>query len=129
MNALGSKRSTLQGTTLERKDRHGSHGGDGVDRLGLRGISSALSGLKPRTELVAAALGMVRSSLAELGRCLCSHRGVAAKHCIKRADRFVGNARIEPAEEDPERQTLRLGAPRPCEARCSGWPDLASGCW
>jgi len=51
-----------------------------VDRPGLGRKSPALSGLKPRTELVAAALGMVRSSLAELGRCLPGRRGVAARH-------------------------------------------------
>ena len=88
-----------------------------------------LSQAKTLSELVAAALGMVRGSLAELGRCLSAHRGVAAKHCIKRVDRFVGNARIEPAEGHPKRQTLRLGTPKRCGGRFSGWPDLASGCW
>ena len=39
-----------------------------VDRPGLRRKSPALSGLKPPAEPVAAALGMVRGSLAELGR-------------------------------------------------------------
>ena len=51
---------------------------------------------KTLSELVAEALGMVRASLAELGRCVCARGSVAAKHCIKPVDRFVGNARIEP---------------------------------
>jgi len=50
------------------------------------------------SELVCGALGMVRASLAELGRCVSAGGSVAAKHCIKRVDRFVGNRRIEPGE-------------------------------
>lgn len=53
---------------------------------------------KTLSAIVAAGLGIARVSLAELGRCLSQARGVAAKHCIKRVDRFVGNPRIEPVE-------------------------------
>jgi hypothetical protein len=53
---------------------------------------------KTLSGLVAAGLGLVRASLAELGRCVSQQNQVAVKHCIKRVDRFVGNERIEPAE-------------------------------
>ena len=53
---------------------------------------------KTLSELVSAAVGMTRASLAELGRCLSGSTSVAAKHTIKRVDRFIGNRRIEPAE-------------------------------
>ena len=53
---------------------------------------------KTLSQLVWAAVGMTRTSLAELGRCLSRWTGVAAKHSIKRVDRFMGNDRIEPAE-------------------------------
>ena len=36
--------------------------------------------------------------MAQLDRCLSAQSDVAAKRCIKRVDRFVSNARIEPAE-------------------------------
>lgn len=48
--------------------------------------------------LAAAALVMVRATLAELGRKLACQTAVCAKHCIKRVDRFVGNDRLEPIE-------------------------------
>jgi len=56
------------------------------------------SQVKTLSELVWAAVGMVRASLAELGRCMAWNGPVAAKHTIKRVDRFVGNARVEPIE-------------------------------
>lgn len=59
--------------------------------------SIRLSQAKTLSQLVAAAEKMVRTSLAELGRCLSANTLVATKHCIKRVDRFVGNHRIEPA--------------------------------
>jgi len=59
--------------------------------------SLRLSQAKTLSQLVLAAEKMVRTSLAELGRGLSANSLVAAKHCIKRVDRFVGNHRIEPA--------------------------------
>lgn len=57
-----------------------------------------LSQAKTLSELAVGACQMARASLAELGRCLAAHSAGAVKHCIKRVDRFLGNARIEPAE-------------------------------
>ena len=53
---------------------------------------------KTLSDIVAAGLNVTRVSLAELGRCLSQVRHVAAKHCIKRVDRFIGNQRVEPVE-------------------------------
>ena len=53
---------------------------------------------KTLSELVWGAVGMARASLAKLGRCVSAGGPVTAKHAIRRVDRFVGNARIEPAE-------------------------------
>ena len=60
--------------------------------------SLRLSQSKTLSQLAAAACSMDRASLAELGRCLSQGLSVAVKHCIKRVDRFLGNARIEPPE-------------------------------
>jgi len=57
-----------------------------------------LSQVKTLSDLVAAATKVTRTSLAELGRTLSYQNRVAAKHCIKRVDRFIGNRRIEPVE-------------------------------
>ena len=57
-----------------------------------------LSQSKTLSELASAACSMNRASLAELGRCLADSTSVAVKHCIKRVDRFLSNARIEPPE-------------------------------
>jgi len=54
------------------------------------------SQLKTLSVLVFAAIHTVRLTLAELGRTMTRQRSVAAKHCIKREDRFLGNHRIEP---------------------------------
>ena len=53
---------------------------------------------KTLSELAVAACSMNRASLAELGRCLADKASTRVKHCIKRVDRFLGNARIEPPE-------------------------------
>jgi len=53
---------------------------------------------KTLSQVVPAAMEAERLSLAEVGRRLSRHTGVWAKHCIKRVDRLIGNARIEPAE-------------------------------
>jgi len=55
-----------------------------------------LSQVKTLSVLVYAAMATVRLTLAELGRTIARQRGQAAKHCIKRVDRFLGNHRIEP---------------------------------
>lgn len=47
--------------------------------------------------MVFSAIHTLRLTLAELGRTIASQRTTAAKHCIKRIDRFLGNNRIEPA--------------------------------
>jgi hypothetical protein len=47
--------------------------------------------------IVFSAIHTLRLTLAEIGRTMASQRTLAAKHCIKRVDRFLGNARIEPA--------------------------------
>jgi hypothetical protein len=60
--------------------------------------SLRLSQSKTLSELASAACSMNRASLAELGRCLADSTSVAVKHCIKRVDRFLSNARIEPPE-------------------------------
>lgn len=57
-----------------------------------------LSQAKTLSELAVSACDVVRASLAEVGRHLARRGRVAAKHCIKRVDRFVGNSRIEPVE-------------------------------
>lgn len=57
-----------------------------------------LSQAKTLSQLVAAATTIARVSLAELGRSLSYQNNIAAKHCIKRIDRFIGNQRIEPIE-------------------------------
>ena len=66
--------------------------------LSVCALTLRRSQAKTLSELVGGALGMIRASLAELGRCVSAGGSVAAKHCIKRVDRFVGNVRIEPAE-------------------------------
>lgn len=53
---------------------------------------------KTLSRVVTAALYVGRVSMAQLGRVLNRHTGVATKHCIKRVDRFVGNPRVEPSE-------------------------------
>ena len=60
--------------------------------------SLRLSQAKTLSELVLAACHLTRASLAELGRCLAMHTPVTVKAFIKRVDRFVGNANVEPAE-------------------------------
>jgi len=57
-----------------------------------------LSQAKTLSQLVAAAATIVRASLAEMGRALSYQNNIAAKHCIKRIDRFIGNQRVEPIE-------------------------------
>jgi hypothetical protein len=57
-----------------------------------------LSQAKTLSALVPAAMTLERVSLAQLGRALAVHSGIAVKHCIKRVDRFIGNDRIEPIE-------------------------------
>jgi hypothetical protein len=54
------------------------------------------SQIKTLSVLVYAAMETVRLTLAELGRTAARQRGQSVKHCIKRADRFLGNGRIEP---------------------------------
>jgi len=66
--------------------------------MSLCALSLRRSQAKTLSDLVGAALQMGRTSLAELGRCLSAQRPVATKHCIKRADRFLGNRRVEPGE-------------------------------
>jgi hypothetical protein len=53
---------------------------------------------KTLSHVVTAALFVGRASMAQLGRILSRHTGVATKHCIKRVDRFVGNLRVEPSQ-------------------------------
>jgi len=48
---------------------------------------------KTLSQIVAAALNVTRASLAQLGRSLRDHSGVAAKHCIKRVERFIAACR------------------------------------
>jgi hypothetical protein len=60
--------------------------------------SLRLSQAKTLSRLAVAACEMQRASLAELGRCLAKSTALAVKHCIKRVDRFLANARIEPPE-------------------------------
>jgi hypothetical protein len=57
-----------------------------------------LSQAKTLSQLVAAAVTVTRASLSEIGRALSCQNHVAAKHCIKRIDRFAGNHRVEPIE-------------------------------
>ncbi len=57
------------------------------------------SQVKTLSALVYAAMATVRLTIAGLGRTLARQRGQAAKHCIKRIDRFLGNHRIEPGIE------------------------------
>jgi hypothetical protein len=61
-------------------------------------VDIRLSQAKTLSQLAVAACTMVRASLAELGRCLAVETTVAAKHCIKRVDRFLANSRVEPTE-------------------------------
>lgn len=60
--------------------------------------SLRLSQAKTFSCIVSAGVKVTRASLAELGRCLSQHSGIATKHCIKRIDRFIGNRRVEPIE-------------------------------
>lgn len=60
--------------------------------------SLRLSQAKTLSVLVPAAMTVARASLAQLGRALACQTGIAAKHGIKRVDRFLGNDRIEAAE-------------------------------
>lgn len=60
--------------------------------------SLRLSQAKTLSVLVPAAMTLARASLAQLGRALAGESHGAAKHCIKRVDRFIGNVRIEPTE-------------------------------
>lgn len=60
--------------------------------------SLRLSQAKTLSRLAVAACTMTRASLSELGRCLATTTTVSVKHCIKRVDRFLDNARIEPPE-------------------------------
>ena len=60
--------------------------------------SLRLSQAKTLSVLVPAAMTVARASLAQVGRALAGQCQGAAKHCIKRVDRFVGNNRIEPTE-------------------------------
>lgn len=60
--------------------------------------SLRLSQRKTLSVLVPAAMTLARASLAQLGRALAEQCQGATKHCIKRVDRFMGNARIEPVE-------------------------------
>jgi hypothetical protein len=53
---------------------------------------------KTLSSLACSAIHIERASLAQCGRVLASQTDVAAKHAIKRVDRFVGNQRIEPVE-------------------------------
>jgi hypothetical protein len=55
-----------------------------------------LSQAKTLSALVSAAMCAVRLTLGELGRWLGRQTGIAAKHGIKRVDRFLGNRRIVP---------------------------------
>lgn len=57
-----------------------------------------LSQAKTLSELVTAAMATTRTSIAQLGRTLSCQNGIAAKHCIKRVDRFIGNERVEVSE-------------------------------
>ncbi len=63
--------------------------------------SIRLSQAKTLSWLSLAACSMTRASLAELGRSLAGTTSVAVKHCIKRVDRFLANARIEPPDFRP----------------------------
>lgn len=47
--------------------------------------------------IVFSAIHTLRLTLAEIGRTMAGQRSIAAKHCIKRVDRFLGNHHIEPA--------------------------------
>jgi len=51
---------------------------------------------KTLSDLALAALQLTRATIGELGRSLSLRTDVAAKHAIKRVDRFLGNSRIEP---------------------------------
>jgi hypothetical protein len=57
-----------------------------------------LSQAKTLSQVVSAATTVSRVSLAEMGRALSYQNSIAAKHCIKRIDRFIGNQRVEPIE-------------------------------
>lgn len=57
-----------------------------------------LSQAKTVSECCWAALRCIRAGIGELGRLLASDTGIAAKHAIKRVDRFIGNHRVEPVE-------------------------------
>jgi hypothetical protein len=60
--------------------------------------SCRLSQAKTLSQCAWSAVHVARASLAELGRLLATDTGIAAKHAIKRVDRFLGNTRIEPVE-------------------------------
>ena len=53
---------------------------------------------KTLCDLVSAVLYVSSVSIAEIGRKLSQRTAMAAKHGIKRADRFLSNERIEPSE-------------------------------
>jgi hypothetical protein len=58
--------------------------------------SLRLSQAKTLSAMVSAAVFAVRLTLGELGRLLGRQTGIAAKHGIKRVDRFLGNRRVDP---------------------------------
>jgi hypothetical protein len=60
--------------------------------------SLRLSQAKTLSECCWSALSCVRAGIAELGRLLAADTEIAAKHAIKRVDRFIGNVRVEPVE-------------------------------
>ena len=60
--------------------------------------SCRLSQAKTLSHCCWAALRLSRAGLGELGRLLAVDTGIAAKHAIKRVDRFLGNRRVEPVE-------------------------------
>ena len=60
--------------------------------------SLRLSQAKTLSECCWSALNCVRAGIAELGRLLAVDTRIAAKHAIKRVDRFIGNHRVEPVE-------------------------------
>jgi hypothetical protein len=61
-------------------------------------LSLRLSQAKTLSVLVPAAMTLARASVAQLGRAVAGQVQMAAKHGIKRVDRFMGNSRIEPVE-------------------------------
>jgi len=60
--------------------------------------SLRLSQAKTLSQCGWAALRCTRAGIGELGRLLGADTGIAAKHAIKRVDRFLGNPRVEPVE-------------------------------